>query len=102
MSTTENMTSIVEQQERPVMEHHATGTYSSDLFADAAIDFITRHQSQAAHGSAIYLSMHLIHPIRKNKLPGQINQWQAPRRSIRQIWHVRERSRPQTTLHGRL
>ena len=59
------------------MEHHATGTYSSDLFADAAIDFITRHQHKQAW--FCYLPFNAPHsPNPKNKLPGQINQWQAP------------------------
>ena len=31
---------------QPVREHHAVGTYSSDMFADAAIDFISRHQGK--------------------------------------------------------
>ena len=61
----------------PVTEHHATGTYSSDLFADAAIDFITRHQNRQPW--FCYLPFNAPHsPNPKNKLPGQINQWQAP------------------------
>ena len=60
----------------PVTEHHATGTYSSDLFADAAIDFITRHQTKRPW--FCYLPFNAPHsPNRKNKLPGQINEWQA-------------------------
>ena len=62
---------------KPVTEHHATGTYSSDLFADAAIDFITRHQTKQPW--FCYLPFNAPHsPNRKNKLPGQINEWQAP------------------------
>ena len=61
----------------PITEHHATGTYSSDLFADAAIDFITRHQSQSPW--FCYLPFNAPHsPNRKNKQPGQANEWQAP------------------------
>ncbi len=61
----------------PVTEHHATGTYSSDMFADAAIDFITRHQNRQPW--FCYLPFNAPHsPNPKNKLPGQINQWQAP------------------------
>ena len=62
---------------KPVTEHHATGTYSSKLFADAAIDFITRHQNKQPW--FCYLPFNAPHsPNPKNKLPGQNNQWQAP------------------------
>ncbi len=62
---------------QPFTEHHATGTYSSDLFADAAIDFITRHQTKQPW--FCYLPFNAPHsPNRKNKLPKQANEWQAP------------------------
>lgn len=62
---------------RGTKEYHATGTYSSDLFADAAIDFITRHESKQPW--FCYLPFNAPHsPNPKNKLPGQPNQWQAP------------------------
>ncbi|MDE0864154.1 MAG: sulfatase-like hydrolase/transferase [Rubripirellula sp.] len=62
---------------QPVTEHHATGTYSSDLFADAAIDFITRHQTKQPW--FCYLPFNAPHsPNRKNKLPEQANEWQSP------------------------
>ena len=61
---------------QPVREHHAVGTYSSDMFADAAIDFISRHQGKQPW--FCYLPFNAPHsPNQKNKLPGQINQWQA-------------------------
>lgn len=61
----------------PVTEHHAIGTYSSDLFADAAIDFITRNQNKQPW--FCYLPFNAPHsPNAKNKRPGEINQWQAP------------------------
>lgn len=61
---------------QPVKEHHAVGTYSSDMFADAAIDFISRHQGRQPW--FCYLPFNAPHsPNLKNKLPGQTNQWQA-------------------------
>ena len=61
---------------QPVREHHAVGTYSSDMFADAAIDFISRHQGKQPW--FCYLPFNAPHsPNQKNKLPGQTNQWQA-------------------------
>ena len=65
------------QAGKPVREYHATGTYSSDMFADEAIDFITRNQSQTPW--FCYLPFNAPHsPNRKNKQPGQANEWQAP------------------------
>ncbi len=62
---------------KPTTEHHAAGTYSSDLFANAAIDFITRNQNKQPW--FCYLPFNAPHsPNPKNKPPGQINQWQAP------------------------
>ena len=62
---------------RGTKEHDAKGTYSSDLFADAAIDFITRHQGEQPW--FCYLPFNAPHaPNRKNKLAGQTNEWQAP------------------------
>ena len=65
-----------------ITEHHATGTYSSDLFADAAMDFIRRHEMKKHQNQQpwfCYLPFNAPHsPNRKNKLPGQDNQWQAP------------------------
>lgn len=61
---------------QPVKEHHAVGTYSSDMFADAAIEFISRHQGKQPW--FCYLPFNAPHsPNQKNKLPGQTNQWQA-------------------------
>jgi len=59
-------------------EFHADGKYSTELFADAAIDFIQR-KSQAKHPWFCYLPFNAPHfPNAKNKQPGQPNIWQAP------------------------
>ncbi|MEZ6041234.1 MAG: sulfatase-like hydrolase/transferase [Planctomycetaceae bacterium] len=59
-------------------ELHADGSYSTDLFADAAIDFIQRH-SKAGQSWFCYLPFNAPHfPNRKNKRPGQPDIWQAP------------------------
>ncbi|MCA9173891.1 MAG: sulfatase-like hydrolase/transferase [Planctomycetales bacterium] len=54
------------------------GEYSTDLFADAAIDFIRRRSKQTAPWFC-YLPFNAPHfPSAKNKRPGQPNIWQAP------------------------
>ena len=59
-------------------ELHADGKYSTDLFADAAIDFIQR-KSKAGQPWFCYLPFNAPHfPGKKNKLPGQPVRWQAP------------------------
>ncbi len=60
-------------------EHlHREGTYSTDLFADAAIDFIQRKQQDDSPWFC-YLPFNAPHfPMKKNKRPGQSNDWQAP------------------------
>lgn len=63
---------------RGVEEFHADGQYSSDLFADAAIDFISR-KSASETPWFCYLPFNAPHfPNKKNKLPGQASVWQAP------------------------
>lgn len=63
-------------------EHHADGQYSTDLFADAAIDFIARH-SKTGQPWFCYLPFNSPHfPNKKNKKPGQPSIWQAPDRSF--------------------
>ncbi|MDZ4288761.1 MAG: sulfatase-like hydrolase/transferase [Prosthecobacter sp.] len=52
------------------------GQYSTDLFADAAIDFITRHKAQPWF---IYLPFNAAHFISAvNTEPGEKIEWQAP------------------------
>ncbi len=59
-------------------ELHADGRYSTDLFADAAIDFIQR-KTKADTPWFCYLPFNAPHfPNAKNKKPGQPNRWQAP------------------------
>ncbi|MCP4786765.1 MAG: sulfatase-like hydrolase/transferase [Fuerstiella sp.] len=59
-------------------ELHADGRYSTDLFADAAIDFIGRHSAEKRPWFC-YLPFNAPHfPSARNKQPGQPNRWQAP------------------------
>jgi arylsulfatase A len=59
-------------------EIYRTGEYSSDLFADAAIDFI-RKKTINSDPWFVYLPFNAPHfPSVSNKAPGQANIWQAP------------------------
>jgi arylsulfatase A len=59
-------------------EIYRTGEYSSDLFADAAIDFI-RKKTMNSDPWFVYLPFNAPHfPNVSNKAPGQANIWQAP------------------------
>ncbi|HWA99923.1 MAG TPA: sulfatase-like hydrolase/transferase [Pirellulales bacterium] len=50
--------------------------YSTDLFADAAIDFIRRHAEQPWF---VYLPFNAAHlPNQRNTPPGETTQWQVP------------------------
>ncbi len=61
-----------------VKEMHSEGEYSTDLFADAAIDFIQRHSKQKTPWFC-YLPFNAPHfPTAGNKKPGELNVWQAP------------------------
>lgn len=63
---------------RGTEELHADRQYATDLFADAAIDFIQR-KSQAGKPWFCYLPFNAPHfPNAKNKRPGQPVRWQAP------------------------
>jgi arylsulfatase A-like enzyme len=63
---------------RGTQELHRDGEYCTDLFADAAIDFIAR-QSRSGRPWFCYLPFNAPHfPNKKNKRPGQLNRWQAP------------------------
>ena len=54
------------------------GDYATDIFADAAIDFIQRHGS-VSRPWFCYLPFNAPHfPNAGNKRPGQPNRWQAP------------------------
>ncbi len=64
---------------RGVEEAHVEG-YSTDLFADAAIDFIDRHRERPWF---VYLPFNAPHfPNPKNKAPGESAVWQAPARAF--------------------
>ncbi len=59
-------------------ELHREGEYSTDIFADAAIDFIAR-KSKGKQPWFCYLPFNAPHfPTAGNKRPGQPNEWQAP------------------------
>lgn len=59
-------------------ELHRDGKYSTELFAEAAADFI-RRKSQAGKPWFCYLPFNAPHfPNAKNKKPGQPVEWQAP------------------------
>lgn len=63
---------------RGTEEIDADGQYSTDLFADAAIDFIKR-KSTSGERWFCYLPFNAPHfPNRRNKRPGQKFEWQAP------------------------
>lgn len=59
-------------------ELHREGDYATDIFADAAIDFMRQH-SAAGRPWFCYLPFNAPHfPTAGNKRPGQPNIWQAP------------------------
>jgi len=63
---------------RGTNELHREGEYATDIFADAAIDFIQRH-SKTGKPWFCYLPFNAPHfPTAGNKRPGQPNIWQAP------------------------
>ena len=63
---------------RGVAEWQAGGEYCTDLFADAAIDFV-RRKTRENHPWFCYLPFNAPHfPSKLNKKPGQPNRWQAP------------------------
>ncbi len=56
--------------------------YSTDLFADAACDFLRRHRKKRFF---VYLPFNAPHfPSAGNKKPGQPNRWQAPDKYFKQ------------------
>lgn len=61
------------------------GEYATDLFADAAIDFFTRKSKEEAPWFC-YLPFNSPHfPNKRNKLPGQSGEWQAPEWAFEEI-----------------
>ena len=66
-------------------ELHRDGEYSTDIFADAASDFI-RRQSKAKRPWFCYLPFNAPHsPVTGNKRPGQPDRWQAPDWAFKEI-----------------
>ncbi|MEQ8785937.1 MAG: sulfatase-like hydrolase/transferase [Pirellulaceae bacterium] len=67
---------------RGAEEFHADGEYSTDLFADAAIDFM-RRSTKRKQPWFCYLPFNAPHfPNARNKQPGQMVEWQAPERAF--------------------
>ena len=63
---------------RGVTEFHREGTYSTSLFAEAAIEFIQRH-SRGDQPWFCYLPFNAPHfPSPLNRRSGENNEWQAP------------------------
>jgi arylsulfatase A len=63
---------------RGTEELHREGEYATDIFADAAIDFVRRRTREGAPWFC-YLPFNAPHfPTAGNKQPGQANVWQAP------------------------
>lgn len=61
-----------------IEELHREGDYSTDVFADAAVDFMRRH-SASGRPWLCYLPFNAPHfPTAGNKQKGQPNTWQAP------------------------
>lgn len=64
-------------------ELHREGQYSTDIFADAAAEFIRRH-SDAGHPWFCYVPFNAPHfPSPGNRRNGEPNIWQAPDRAFR-------------------
>ena len=63
-------------------ELHANGQYATDLFADAAIEFM-QQRSRSGNPWFCYLPFNAPHfPNARNKKPGQPLRWQAPDRAF--------------------
>eukprot|EP00913_Durusdinium_trenchii_P008936 g8402.t1 len=61
-----------------IKELHREGEYTTDIFADAAIDFMNRN-TKAGRPWFCYLPFNAPHfPVAGNKKPGKPNNWQAP------------------------
>lgn len=83
-----------------VDELHAGGSYSTDLFADAAIDFI-RRKTRDKTPWFCYLPFNAPHfPNAKNKAPGQANVWQAPDWAFEQYGFSRSETDPQKRYYA--
>ncbi len=68
-----------------IKELRCDGEYATDIFADAAIDFIRRH-SAAGRPWFCYLPFNAPHfPTPGNKRPGQPTIWQAPDSAFKAI-----------------
>lgn len=62
---------------------HREGEYATDIFADAAIDFIERHRNPPWFCYVPFNAPHF--PTTGNKQPGQPNIWQAPEWAFQEI-----------------
>lgn len=65
--------------------------YSTDLFAEATIDFIRRHRNEKWFAYLPFNAPHF--PNAKNKQPGQPNIWQAPEAAFKAYgWSEKEKN----------
>jgi len=79
---------------RGIEELHRDGEYSTDIFADAAIDFSKRY-GQREQPWFCYLPFNAPHfPTAGNKRPGQANIWQAPDWAFHEIGLSPEETNP--------
>lgn len=77
-----------------VEELHRPGEYATDLFADAAIDFMNR-QGRAGTPWFCYLPFNAPHfPNAGNKRPGQPCVWQVPEHALRAVGLSADESDP--------
>ena len=79
---------------RGVKELHRQGEYATDIFAEAASEFI-RRRSRAGEPWFCYVPFNAPHfPSAKNKRPGQKNEWQAPDWAFREYGFSSEEKDP--------
>ena len=77
-----------------VKELHRQGEYATDIFAEAASEFI-RRRSRTGEPWFCYVPFNAPHfPSAKNKRPGQKNEWQAPDWAFREYGFSSEEEDP--------
>ena len=83
-----------------IEELHREGEYSTDIFADAAIDFM-RRKSKAAQPWFCYLPFNSPHfPTASNKTRGEPNVWQAPDWAFESCGRSPDESDPEERYHA--
>ena len=82
---------------RGIQPAHVEG-YSTDLFADAAIDFITRQHPRPWF---VYLPFNAPHfPNARNKEPGELVLWQAPDEAFQRYEYDPKTTDPRQRYHA--